>query len=618
MPRRPLLLLAVGTLLLALAWAGPRGGPRLAHAEGATPAGTVSGHKGSFWRKDAFRPAEGSAHRVSPAPPPARTSGTNRTASHDTLDKASPSQTPRTARYDSDRLPKRFHRKKRQAVLEALPSNAVAVFFSSPQRIRAGNVRHEYRQNSNLYYLTGTTEPASVLMLVPAGLPIDGRRVHEVLFVPPRTTQSDVWLGHRLGPARAERVLGIEKALSNEHFEKVLRRVAQSGDRRFYHLPLPYGVEEDSELADQLAVFRSAASLAPTASSPLTERAAEVMRTVADPRAFRTFQEQFRERFSAEAFQAPLLREAYRAFVDAPSLEDWTRWRSTKRFGPTRVDGQTLRDLLASMRVQKSPEEQRLLKRAAHITTEAQTEAIRAVRPGLNEYEIEALVEYVFKKSGAEAPAFPTLVGSGENTAVLQHPTNRRRMRAGDMVVIDAGAEYHGYAADVARSVPVDGTFSDEERAIYALVLEAQKAAIRAVRPGNNFRDPHQVARRILGEGLVDLGLIDDPNEAGRFFLHPTSHYLGLHAEDVGRGGPLAPGMVLAVEPGLYLRPAEDLPERWHHIGVRIEDDILVTEDGPVNLSEGVPRAIDALEQLMRERRTTMQADEESLNVSQR
>lgn len=502
------------------------------------------------------------------------------------------------ARYDTDLLSKGFHRQKRQALLDALPQDAVAVLFSAPQRTRANDIRFEYRQNSDLYYLTGTTEAGSVLMLAPAGIEVDGQTVHELLFVPPRTQYSDVWLGRRLGPARAERKLGVEEAVSNERFQEILAQVA-GGDRRFFHLPLPFGVEEDSELSSQLARFRQKARLTPSADSPLVREALKHMRAVDDPEGFANLQEQFRRRLTADAFEGDLLQEAYRQFTQAESLEEWTQWRA-ENLRTGHADGQTLRRLLTEMRVRKSEEELRLMRRAIDITAEAQRQAMRSIAPGMFEYEIEALVEYVFKKNGAEYTGFPSIIGSGENATVLHYESNRRQMQAGDMVVMDIGAEYHGYSADVTRSVPVDGDFSEEERAVYELVLKAQKAGIQAARAGNNFRDPGQVARRVIGEGLVELGLTDDPGEVRRFFMHGTSHYLGLYTHDVGTGGPLTPGTVLTVEPGIYIRPSDDVPERWHNIGVRIEDDILVTEDGPVNLSEGAPREIDAIEALMR------------------
>jgi Xaa-Pro aminopeptidase len=499
------------------------------------------------------------------------------------------------------RLPARFHAQRRETVLKALPSDGVAVLFSSPRRTREGDVRHAYRQDSNLHYLTGTPNPGSVLMLAPGRIAVGGKELREVLFVPPRTAQSQMWKGPRLGPARAERLLGVEQAVTNGRFAEVVQRVARDSTRRFFHLPLPYGIEEDSELAGQVAAFRGAARLMPEASSRLTRRAAEAMRTVDRPAAFQTLQRQFRRRLSPDAFQSAFLREAYRQFAGSDSLAAWTRWRSA-RLGPSRADGQSLERLLAQMRVEKTPAEQRLMRRVAGITARAQKAALRTVEPGAREYAVEAAAEYVFQKNGARA-AFPSVVGSGPNTSVLQYHTNRRQMQAGELVVVDVGAERHGYTADVTRTAPVDGTFSEEERAIYELVLRAQKAAIQAARPGNNFRDPQQVTRRVLGEGLVELGLLDNANNVGRYFTHPAAHYLGRSVHDAGRGGPLEAGTVLAVEPGLYLPASEDLPKKWHHVGVRIEDVVLVTEDGPEVLSKSAPRAPQAVEALMREPR---------------
>ena len=588
MSRRSLLFLLCALLLGAVAV--PLAGlQQLLSVEGPTLTGTAS-----------LRSAATPPSTAAPRPDPL-VAGPLATPAADTSEKrASDSTRTRSG------LSPRFHAERRRAVLDALPPEGVAVFFSNPQRTRDGDVRHEYRQNSTLHYLTGAPDPASVLLLAPGGLAVsrgeERDTVREMLFTPPRTAQSDAWMGPRLGPKRAEDTLGVEKALTNERFAQVLKRIAQNEQRRFFHLPLPYGIEEDSDLAGQVAAFRSAARLMPEAGSPLTQRAAEVMRTVDRPESFRVFQQQFRERLSADAFQAAFLRDAYRQFASAGSLEEWTRWRSA-HFGPTRADGRLLERLLGQMRERKTSGEQRLMRRAATITAEAQRAALRAVKPGAFEYEVEARAEYVFKKNGAEAPAFPSVVGSGPNTDVLQYHHNRRRMQAGELVVIDLGAEYRGYAADVTRTAPVDGTFSEEQRALYELVLRAQKAAIRAARAGNNFRDPHQVARRVLGEGLVDLGLIDEPNQVGRYFTHPASHYLGRSVHDAGRGGPLRPGTVLAIEPGLYLDASEDLPEKWHNLGMRIEDVVLVTEEEPVVLSKDVSREPDAIEALMRESR---------------
>jgi Xaa-Pro aminopeptidase len=241
------------------------------------------------------------------------------------------------------------------------------------------------------------------------------------------------------------------------------------------------------------------------------------------------------------------------------------------------------------------------LKRAIDITVEAQREAMRSLTPGMHEYEAQALIEYVFARNGSEYPGFPSIVGSGENTVILHYESNRRRTQPGDLVLMDIGAEVHGYTADVTRTVPVSGTFSPEQKAIYEIVLRAQDAGIQASRAGSPFGAPHQAAARVLAAGLAQLGLITSPTDAEglrRFFMHGTSHYLGLDVHDVGAYGPLEAGTVITVEPGIYIAPAPDIDRKWWNIGVRIEDDVLITAQ---LLSGGAPRTVAEIEALMRE-----------------
>jgi len=439
-------------------------------------------------------------------------------------------------RYDTDLPSVDFHGSRREAVLEALPDGALAIVFGAPRRNRSNDVWYEYRQSSDLLYLTGSHEPGSVLLLAPGGMDVDGRRVRELLFVPPRDPDQEVWLGRRFGAERAMAVLGIDLAVDATRFAEVAGPLLS--ELHVFHLPLPDAVPGGSLLHGQLTVF------------------SELVTTdVGD---------------------------------DPP--------------GP---DASRLRAILDDLRTVKTDEELQLLRRAIDITAEAHRAVMQELEPGWHEYEIEALVEYTFKRRGAEHAGFPSIVGSGENSVILHYETNRRRVEAGDVVVIDIGAELHGYAADLTRTLPADGRFSAEQRAVYELVYRAQEAGIDAARAGNPFSAPHSAARGVLAEGLSALGLIDGPDdEAGlrRFFMHGTSHYLGLDVHDVGSRGPLRPGAVLTVEPGVYIPAADDIEPRWWNIGVRIEDDILVTEDAPVVLSAGVPRQVDAVETLMRQR----------------
>jgi Xaa-Pro aminopeptidase len=435
-------------------------------------------------------------------------------------------------RYENDFLSADFHRGRRQAVAQALPPDAIAVFFSAPTRTRSNDVDFQYRQSSDLLYLTGSGEPGTVLLLAPAGIAVDGRTVHEVLFVPPRDPSREVWDGRRYGAERAMEQLGVELAVESDRFADVVVPLLRSGDRPVFHLSPPDGVEQGTDLARQLATVFG----------------------------------------SVEPSEGSVGRAAL------------------------------LRGVLDRLRMEKAAEEMVLLQRAVDITAEAHREVMHQVEPGWAEYEIEALLEYVFKREGSEAPGFQSIVGSGENSVILHYETNRRTTEPGDVVVIDIGAEYHGYSADITRTIPVDGTFSPEQRAVYEIVLEAQEAGIAAARAGNMFYAPHQAASQVLARGMARLGLIagpDDQADLRRFFMHGTSHYLGLDVHDVGTNGPLTAGQVITVEPGLYIAAADDIDPKWWNIGVRIEDDVLITDGDPVVLSDRAPRTIEDVEAAM-------------------
>jgi Xaa-Pro aminopeptidase len=452
--------------------------------------------------------------------------------------------------YENDFLSADFHRSRRDAVRAALPVDAIAVLFGAPQRNRSNDVDYEYRQSSDFLYLTGTTEPGSALIMAPSGITVDGLRVQEVLFVPPRDPAHEVWEGRRFGTSRAMERLGVEMALEATRFEEVLGTLLSSGEHRVFHLPLPQGVEPRSELAGQISAF-----LEHTESVDVAEG-----------------------NMNPHAEQAP--------------AED----------GP---DGSTLRGVLDRLRTVKTEEEMILLQRAIDITAEAHREVMKQLEAGWAEYEIEALIEYTFKRNGAEYPGFPSIVASGENSVILHYGSNRKTTESGEVIVIDVGAEYHGYSADVTRTIPVDGAFSPEQRKIYELVYAAQEAGIEATQAGVSFRNPHAAATRVLLEGMAELGLIDGPTDLPglrRFFMHGTSHYLGLDVHDVSGGGPMQPGTVITVEPGIYIPAAADIDPKWWNIGVRIEDDVLVTEAGPVILSTAAPRQIDEVEALMQGR----------------
>ncbi len=257
---------------------------------------------------------------------------------------------------------------------------------------------------------------------------------------------------------------------------------------------------------------------------------------------------------------------------------------------------------MADLRQIKLDIEIRLMQKAIDITVDGLSEAIRAAKPGMTEFQAQAITEFYFKYKGSEYPGYGSISGSGENSCVLHYVTNRKKLNDGDMLLMDMGAEYHGYTADVTRTIPVNGKFSEHQKIIYELVLEAQLEGIKTARAGNEFHDPHKAATAVITKGLIALNIIASTDQVKKYFNHGTSHYLGLAVHDAGNFGKLLPGMVITVEPGIYIPAGSPCDKKWWNIGIRIEDDILITENEPVVMSGSLTKTVDGLEQLMKEK----------------
>ncbi|MFI5219206.1 MAG: aminopeptidase P family protein [Bacteroidia bacterium] len=253
----------------------------------------------------------------------------------------------------------------------------------------------------------------------------------------------------------------------------------------------------------------------------------------------------------------------------------------------------------SSLREVKEKEELVLMQNAVDITCRGFHEALKSAEPGMTEFQLEAINEYFWSKAGSEYAGYPSIVGGGANSCVLHYETNRKKLVNGDIIVMDMGAEYHGYSADVTRSFPVNGKFSAEQKIIYQLVYDAQKAGIEACKPGNDFSEPHRVAVKIITEGLKKLGIIKEDSEVHQYFPHGTSHYLGLDVHDPGTYGSLKPNSIITVEPGIYIKEGSECDKKWWNIGIRIEDDVLITTDGHNVISDCIPKTIAEIEKIM-------------------
>ena len=420
---------------------------------------------------------------------------------------------------------------RRQAFLKQM-GDGIAIFPAAPTSIRSQDVEYRYRQNNDLYYLTGFPEPESLCLLSP-----NHDKEQFILFVRPRDKEKETWTGKRFGVEGAQEFFGVDAAYTIDQLDEVLPEHLLAAEKIYY------GLGRDERLNTKILDFVNQGRL-----------------------------------------QRPRSGHGPVALID-PS------------------------DLLHEMRLFKTPQEIDLMRRAITASAAAHHAALHETRPGMHEYEIEALLEYHFRRNGAEGPAYPSIVASGANATILHYISNDQQMQAGDLLLIDAGSEYACYCSDVTRTFPVGREFSAPQKEIYSLVLTAQKHAIEMIRPGIGFDDVHQRATEILINGLRDLGLLSGSTESilekgdyRQFYMHRTSHWLGMDVHDVGKyrvgdeSRTLEPGMVLTVEPGLYIAADADVPAAYQGIGVRIEDDVLVTANGHDVLTGAIPKEIDDIE----------------------
>ena len=431
------------------------------------------------------------------------------------------------------------HARRRQALMAQMAPGSIALLPAAPATLRNRDVEHDYRQDSDFQYLSGFPEPEALLVLIP------GRAEGEyVLFCRPRNPERELWDGRRAGVEGAVRDFAADQAHSIEDIDSILPGLLDGRARIYY--PIGVRAEFDRQVLGWLDAVR------------------------------------------AKARQGAVAPGEFVA----------------------------LDRLLHAMRLFKSDEEVAVMQAAADISARAHVRAMQACRAGLYEYQVEAELEYEFRKSGARLAAYGSIVAGGVNACILHYRENDAPLRDGDLLLIDAGCELDCYASDITRTFPVSGRFSAEQKAIYQLVLDAQLAAIAAVAPGQHWNRAHEVSVEVITAGLVELGLLSGEvseliaSEAYKpFYMHRAGHWLGMDVHDVGdykAGGewrPLEPGMLLTVEPGIYIAPDNlAVEERWRGIGVRIEDDVLVTADGCRILTAGVPKAVDEIEALMAQR----------------
>ncbi|WP_317170889.1 aminopeptidase P N-terminal domain-containing protein [Hymenobacter lapidiphilus] len=496
----------------------------------------------------------------------------------------------------ADALSPAFHKQRRELLRQALPPGAVAVLFAAPVRNRANDVDYIYHQNPDFYYLTGYQEPDAVLVLFKEPQTLNGQPgITEALFVQPRDARREQWNGRRLGTEGARQQLGLQFAADNQEFAKAGIRWADFS--QVLLLDLPADVRDDpsdpADLYDLLATFRRQAAV-PAGFDPRQQALHQTMQQQGVGSADRT-----RQMLENLTRQRPsVAQDAYvQRYLKATT--DAERQQALATRPVLRFNTATLSSALNELRAVKTADEIALLRRAVRISAAGQREVMKATHTGLGERELQGIHEFVYRKYDAEFEGYPSIVGAGANGCILHYTTNDKPLVGNELVLMDCGAEYRGYSADVTRTIPPNGKFSPAQRQIYELVLAAQEAGFAACRPGAIFQAPDQAARKVVAEGLLKLGIIKQAEEARRYFPHGTSHYLGLDVHDRGSYGPLAAGNVITVEPGIYIPAGSPCDQKWWNIGVRIEDDLLITPTGYENLSHEAPRTVADIEALM-------------------
>lgn len=430
--------------------------------------------------------------------------------------------------------------RRRRELMDNMEDNSIVILPAAPERRRNRDIDHAYRQDSDFWYLSGFPEPEAVMALIP------GREHGEfVMFCRERDREMETWHGYRSGPEGAVKDFGADDAFPITDIDEILPGLIEGRDRVYYDMG------RDPEFDRQVMSWVNT------------------------------------------------IRAKVRSGAHPPG------------------EFLALNHFLHDQRLFKSALEMKVMRRAGEIAAAAHVRAMQVVEPGMYEYQLEAEYLHEFMRQGARSPAYPSIVGGGRNGCILHYVNNDQKLKDGDLVLVDAGAEYHCYASDITRTFPVNGKFSAEQQAVYEIVLASQLAAIEQVRPGKHWNDPHEAAVHVLTEGMKDLGLLKgevkeliETEAYRRFYMHRTGHWLGLDVHDVGdykvhdEWRVLEPGMVMTVEPGIYIAPDDtSVASKWRGIGIRIEDDVAVTRKGHEIFTDGVPKSVTDIEKLMKKKR---------------
>ena len=504
----------------------------------------------------------------------------------------------------TDFLSKEFHKERREALRAKMSKNSVAIFFANPVRNRSNDVDYVYHQDPDFYYLTGLKEPNSVLVVFSENQSnTKGVSYNDVLYVQEKDPRQEMWNGARIGTDKARTELGFSYTATTKAF------LNSDTDYKSFDKVLFHNFNDDyrnksnkADLYDLINTFKSQVGFKASELSDIETRVYQVIKATPIENSANVAQNIGSITSNYPELEAnPQIKKFMDAKDDTVRGEVRTHIINLEAEGPN-YNTKMLAGFMAEIREIKTAEELKLLTKAIKISAQGQIEMMKAMHPGMSETEIQGLHEYVYKKYGSEYEGYPSIVGAGNNGCVLHYIENSKTKVENDLVLMDLGAEYHGYTADVTRTIPANGKFTKEQRAIYDIVYDAQEAGIKASIVGATFFESNRASQKVINQGLFDLGIIKSVNERHSYLPHGVSHYIGLDVHDKGTFGPLRANSVITIEPGIYIPEGSPCDKKWWTIAVRIEDDILITENGPVNLSADAPRTSKEIEKLMKQK----------------
>ena len=496
-----------------------------------------------------------------------------------------------------DYLSKEFHKGRREAARALMPDNSVMVVFAAPARTFSNDVTYFYHQNPDLYYFTGYKEPNSVLFIFKeqqAGA--GGQKFNDLFFVQKRNVLAEQWTGRRLGTEGVKTKLGIDNVYNNDELKIFPLDLSKFNTVIFgsFYEDVADDASDKADLYDLISFVKQKINLPPDYQNTLYRDLGQ-FKNRASVANINRIKDNFKTKMEAnEIYRNNALVKAIVEIKDSADIEN-----VKTQIGDARINTLLFDQITATLRETKTPEELQLIRKAVEISCIGQNEVMKTVRPDMSELEIQGLHEYVHKKYGAEEVGYGSIVGAGENGCILHYMENTKTRVGTDLLLMDVGAEYHGYTADVTRTVPVSGKFSPEQKAIYKIVYDAQEAAFKLLKNGAKWSDASAAAKESIANGLLQLGIIKNKDEVNRYYPHGLSHHIGLDVHDKGVSQTLKKDMVITIEPGIYIPSNSPCNKKWWGISVRIEDDALITNDGYELLSSFAPRSIEDIEKMI-------------------